>query len=125
MDPLRIVDELDDLIHNAKAVPLTDTVRVDKEQVYDLLDQLRATLPEEIKAARAIVQPSSDPEAIALRELLDAHPNAVPVTRMFAIAALVDAGLAERVDGGATATRAAVRASELLGRPAGTARSDA
>lgn len=38
MDVLVLIDKLDDLVHNAKPVPLTDQVRVDKEEIYDLLD---------------------------------------------------------------------------------------
>jgi len=45
MDVLVLIDKLDDLVHNAKPVPLTDTVRVDKEEIYDILDQMRATIP--------------------------------------------------------------------------------
>ena len=56
MDVLVLIDKLDDLVHNAKQVPLTDQVRVDKEEIYDILDQMRATIPEEIKQARWIVK---------------------------------------------------------------------
>src|ERR1044072_3678683 len=56
MDVLVLIDKLDDLVHNAKTVPLTDQVRADKEEIYDLLDQMRATIPEEIKQARWIVK---------------------------------------------------------------------
>jgi hypothetical protein len=56
MDVLVLIDKLDDTIHNAKPVPLTDQVRVDKEEIYDILDQMRATIPEEIKQARWIVK---------------------------------------------------------------------
>ena len=56
MDVLVLIDKLDDTIHNSKPVPLTDQVRVDKEEVYDILDQMRATIPEEIKQARWIVK---------------------------------------------------------------------
>ena len=56
MDVLVLIDKLDDLVHNARAVPLTDQVRVDKEEIYDILDQMRATIPEEIKQARWIVK---------------------------------------------------------------------
>ena len=42
-----------DLVHNAKAVPLTDQVRIDREEIYDILDQMRATIPEEIKQAQS------------------------------------------------------------------------
>src|SRR5881275_3155848 len=56
MDVLVLIDKLDDLVHNAKPFPLTDQVRVDKEEIYDILDQMRATIPEEIKQARWIVK---------------------------------------------------------------------
>ena len=56
MDVLVLIDKLDDLVHNARPVPLTDQVRVDREEIYDLLDQMRATIPEEIKQARWIVK---------------------------------------------------------------------
>src|SRR5918997_191303 len=35
MDVLVLIDKLDDLVHNAKAVPLTDQVRIDREEIYD------------------------------------------------------------------------------------------
>ena len=44
MDVLVLIDKLDDTVHNAKPVPLTDQVRVDKEEIYDILDQMRACL---------------------------------------------------------------------------------
>ena len=68
MDVLVLIDKLDDLIHNAKPVPLTDQVRVDKEEIYDILDQMRATIPEEIKQARWIVKERQEMLAEAKRE---------------------------------------------------------
>src|SRR5579871_5185524 len=68
MDVLVLIDKLDDLVHNAKQVPLTDQVRVDKEEIYDLLDQMRATIPEEIKQARWIVKERQVMLAEAKRE---------------------------------------------------------
>ena len=56
MDVLVLIDKLDDLIHNARSVPLTDSVMIDREEIYDLLDQMRSTIPEEIKQARWIVK---------------------------------------------------------------------
>jgi len=56
MDVLVLIDKLDDLVHNAKLVPMTGQVRVDKDEIYDILDQMRATIPEEIKQARWIVK---------------------------------------------------------------------
>ena len=68
MDVLVLIDKLDDLVHNAKSVPMTDTVRVDKEEIYDILDQMRATIPEEIKQARWIVKERQEMLAEAKRE---------------------------------------------------------
>ena len=68
MDVLVLIDKLDDTIHNAKPVPLTDQVRVDKEEVYDILDQMHATIPEEIKQARWIVEEREEMLAQAKRE---------------------------------------------------------
>src|SRR5512132_579488 len=67
MDVLVLIDKLDDLVHNAKPVPLTDQVRVDKEEIYDILDQMRATIPEEIKQARWIVKERQEMLAEAKR----------------------------------------------------------
>src|SRR3954451_18262168 len=67
MDVLVLIDKLDDLVHNAKAVPLTDQVRIDREEIYDILDQMRATIPEEIKQARWIVKERQEMLAEAKR----------------------------------------------------------
>src|SRR5919205_755266 len=68
MDVLVLIDKLDDLVHNAKPIPLSDNVRVDKEEIYDILDQMRATIPEEIKQARWIVKERQEMLAEAKRE---------------------------------------------------------
>jgi cell division septum initiation protein DivIVA len=68
LDVLELIDKLDDLIHNARAVPLTDQVRIDREAIYDLLDQMRATIPEEVKQARWIVKERQEMLAEAKRE---------------------------------------------------------
>ena len=68
MDVLVLIDKLDDLVHDAKAVPLTDQVRIDREEIYEILDQMRATIPEEIKQARWIVKERQEMLAEAKRE---------------------------------------------------------
>ena len=68
MDVLVLIDKLDDLVHNAKAVPLTDQVRVEREAVYGLLDEIRASIPEEVKQARWIVKERQEMLAEAKRE---------------------------------------------------------
>ena len=68
MDVLVLIDRLDDLVHNAKAVPLSDQVRIDREEIFDLLDQMRATIPEEVKQARWIVKERQEMLGEAKRE---------------------------------------------------------
>jgi vacuolar-type H+-ATPase subunit H len=68
MDVLVLIDRLHDLVRSAKQVPLRDQVRVDKEKLYDILDQMRSTIPEEIKQARWIVKERQEMLAEAERE---------------------------------------------------------
>src|SRR5437763_17209871 len=77
MDVLVLIDKLDDLVHQAKAVPLTDQVRIDREEIDDILDQMRASIPEEIKQARWIVKERQEMLSEAKRQQ-DRRPQAAP-----------------------------------------------
>jgi hypothetical protein len=44
LEVFRLVDKLEDLIHNAKPVPLTIHVRIDRREAYALLDELRVAV---------------------------------------------------------------------------------
>ena len=68
MDVLELIDKLDELVRNAKHVPLSREVRLDKEELSDLLEEMRATIPEELKEARWIVKERSEMLAAAERE---------------------------------------------------------
>jgi F0F1-type ATP synthase membrane subunit b/b' len=68
MDVLELTDKLNELVRNAKHVPLSREVRVDKEKLDSLFDQMRATIPEEIKEARWIVKERAEMLAAAERE---------------------------------------------------------
>jgi cell division septum initiation protein DivIVA len=68
MDVLVLIEKLDDVIHDARSVAFSGDVKVNKEEMYDLLDQMRATIPEEIKQARWIVKERQEMLAEAKRE---------------------------------------------------------
>jgi cell division septum initiation protein DivIVA len=68
MEVLQLIDTLHDLVRDAKHVPLRGEVRVHQEKLDGLLDQLRATIPEEIKAARSIVKERGEILAAAEQE---------------------------------------------------------
>lgn len=50
-----LIDRLDELVQAAKPLPLSDQVRLDRDEIFSLLDEIRATIPEEVKQARRIV----------------------------------------------------------------------
>jgi cell division septum initiation protein DivIVA len=68
MDVVDLIDRLRHLVDGAKNVPLRDRVRVNKQEIRDILDQMRATIPGEIKQARWIVREREDLLAEAKRE---------------------------------------------------------
>jgi len=68
LDVLALIDKLDDLIHNARTVPFSDKVAIDREEIYELLDQMRSSIPEEIKQSRWIVKERQEMLAEAKRE---------------------------------------------------------
>jgi hypothetical protein len=77
MELLVLIDKLDDLMQGARAVPLTDQVRVDKEEVYDILDQLRAAIPESVKRAEVITQRQEAAQELRVT-VLDAIRECIP-----------------------------------------------
>lgn len=65
---LVLIDRLDDLVHNSKAMPLTGQVRLHRDEIYELLDEMRAMIPEEVKQARWLVKERQETLAEAKRE---------------------------------------------------------
>src|SRR6201981_752362 len=68
VDVLVLIDKLDELVQTAKGVPMTDQVRIDREELFEIIDQMRSTIPEEIKQARWIVKERQEMLAEAKRE---------------------------------------------------------
>lgn len=52
MDILQLIDELEDVIDDASSVPFTKKVSVNPEDIYEIINDLRDALPEEIKEAK-------------------------------------------------------------------------
>src|SRR5918994_479870 len=74
-DVMHLIDEFDDCVNSAKSGLIGSQVKVDKERAYAILDQMRATIPEEIKQARWINKDRQEMLAEATREsqrILDA-----------------------------------------------------
>ena len=54
MDILALVDRLEELFNNSRPIPLTHNVIVDEDKFLDLVDQMRITIPEEVKKAQKL-----------------------------------------------------------------------
>ncbi len=52
MDIASRIQQLEELIKEAKSMPLSASVLVNKDELLELVDELRGTLPEEIRQAR-------------------------------------------------------------------------
>ena len=47
MDILQLIDRLEELFNESKAIPLTRNVMVDEDRMLDIIDQMRIAIPEE------------------------------------------------------------------------------
>ena len=104
MDILVLIDKLDDMIHNARPVPLTDQVRIDKKPVYDVIDEIRAALPRSITQARAADAAQAppvrvEPEALNAAVSAAIRQNIPEIAR--AVAAAIGSGPSNRPTPGA------------------------
>lgn len=61
MDVLQLIDKLEQLVVSGGRLPLSTRIIVDEQQFLDVIDQLRVTVPEEIKQARRV---SSESERV-------------------------------------------------------------
>ncbi len=55
MDILQLIDRLEELFNESKAVPFTHNVVVDEDRMLELIDQMRIAIPEEVKKAQQLV----------------------------------------------------------------------
>lgn len=60
MDIMVLIDKLEDLIATGRKMPFTPNVIVNETKVFEIIDEIRATLPEELKQARWIVKERQD-----------------------------------------------------------------
>lgn len=56
MDIMNAIEKLEEILANARQVPFSDKVMVDREEIFEIIDHLRESVPAEIKEARWIVK---------------------------------------------------------------------
>ncbi len=103
MDILYLLDQLEEVLGAGSHLPLTSRTLVDEQEIQDILDEIRVSIPDELKAARRLTDERD-------QVIADAHAEA---DRILA-AAEVEA--AERVAEHGVVRSAENRAADLEDR---------
>ena len=53
---LQLLDELEDVMDSSKAVPFSSKVTVNKEEIYDIISEIRMKLPNELKQSKWVIE---------------------------------------------------------------------
>jgi len=81
VDILYLLDQLEEVLGGGSRLPLTSRTLVDEQEILDILDQIRVSIPDELKAARRLTQERdqvvADAHAEANRILGDADAQAI------------------------------------------------
>jgi cell division septum initiation protein DivIVA len=56
VDVLYLLDQLEEVLGAGSRVPLTSRTLVDEPEILDIIDQIRLSIPEEIKAAKRLTE---------------------------------------------------------------------
>lgn len=75
MDIQHLVDRLEQILSESRRVPMTTTLMVDEEEVFNIIDQLRVAIPDEVKRANRV---ESEKERI----LAQAHEEATRIRQL-------------------------------------------
>ena len=52
MDILQLIEELEDVLDDASSVPFSQKVAIDPDEMYEIIKEIRQSLPEEIRQAQ-------------------------------------------------------------------------
>ncbi|HZA60235.1 MAG TPA: ATPase [Actinomycetota bacterium] len=68
MDIASRIRQLEELIHEAKSMPLSASVLINRDEVLELVDGMKKTLPDEVRQARWVVKDREELLAKARRD---------------------------------------------------------
>ena len=66
-----LLDRLENIVENSTKVPLTSRVVVDRDEVLDIIDEIRMSMPEEIEKAEWVIKERDNIIAEAQKEAQD------------------------------------------------------
>jgi F0F1-type ATP synthase membrane subunit b/b' len=102
MDIMALIDRIEELIDNGRNMPLMGGRIVDADKIYEIIDEIRAQFPDELKQARWIVKERQEmveeAEKEANRILEEARDRAQSLAAEQEIVKLAESQAAEILD---------------------------
>jgi len=109
MDIMALIDRIEEIVDSARTVPFMSNKMVDPDKVYEIIDEIRAQYPDELKQARWIVKERQEmpeeAEKEANRILEDARDRAHALANEQEVVRLAEAQAAEILDNARTTER--------------------
>src|SRR5450759_4415224 len=116
MDIMALIDRIEEAMDGSRSLPLTRSRLVDTEKVYEIIDEVRAQFPDELKQARWIVKERQEmleeAEKEANRILEDARDRAQALANETEVVRLAEAQAASILDSARNQEREMRLASE-------------
>ena len=101
IDIINIIDRLETLVETSKSVPVSGNILIDRKKVMELVDQMRLTIPEEIRSAEDMLSQKD--------QILNIAQNEARRTKSMA-----ESELRERLNQSEVVAQAETRAAETI-----------
>ncbi len=102
MDIMALIDRIEEIVDGAKGVPFTNQKMVQPDAVYEIIDEIRAQFPDELKQARWIVKERQEmleeAEKEANRILEEARERAQSIASEQEVVRLAEQQAADMID---------------------------
>ncbi len=109
MDIMALIDRFEEIVDNARGVPFSSNKMVDPDKVYEIIDEIRAQFPDELKQARWIVKERQEmleeAEKEANRILEEARDRALSLAGEQEVVRMAEAQAADILDKARTQER--------------------
>jgi cell division septum initiation protein DivIVA len=109
MDIMALIDRIEEIVDNSRGVPFSNNKMVDPDKVYEIVDEVRAQYPDELKQARWIVKERQEmleeAEKEANRILEEARDRAQALANETEVVRLSEAQAADILDKARTQER--------------------
>lgn len=102
MDIMALIDRIEEIVESGRSMPFTSSKMVDPEKIYEIIDEVRAQFPDEIKQARWVLKERQEmleeAEKEANRILEEARDRAQSIASEQEIVRLADSQAADILD---------------------------